>query len=157
MIAASRQAKRKLMIAYRSHFEPYNLEAMRLMQDKAVGTIRLMRTEQSHRLPPTNPAENWRVNRALAGGGPLEDYGLYGLQSALYLTGEMPETISATAFRPAGDPRFAEVYAHVSSQWQFPSGAVAQLATSYDSAAINFAQVRGTDGALIMDSATGYS
>lgn len=39
MIAAARKVGRKLMIAYRSHFEPYNLEAMRLMEQKALGTI----------------------------------------------------------------------------------------------------------------------
>ncbi|WP_246167395.1 Gfo/Idh/MocA family protein [Sphingomonas piscis] len=157
MIAAGKRANKKLMIAYRSHFEPFNLQAMQLMRDKAVGQLRLIRTEQSYRLPPTTAAENWRVSRALAGGGPLEDYGLYGLQSALYLSGEMPESISASTFRPAGDPRFAEVFAHVSSHWRFPSGAVAQLATSYDSAGTNFAHVRGTTGALIMDPATSYS
>ncbi|UZK66349.1 Gfo/Idh/MocA family protein [Sphingomonas sp. M1-B02] len=157
MIAASRRADRKLMIAYRSHFEPYNLEAMKLMQQKAAGEIRLVRTEQSYRMGPTSPSENWRTSRALAGGGPLEDFGIYGLQSALYLTGEMPESISATTFRPAGDARFAEIFAHVSSQWRFPSGAVAQLVTSYDSAGTNFAHVRGTLGALIMDPATSYS
>ena len=157
MIAASRRADRKLMIAYRSHFEPHNLEAMELMAQGAVGRVRLVRTEQSYRMGPTSPSENWRVNRALAGGGPLEDLGIYGLQSALYLAREMPESISATTFRPAGDPRFSEIFAHVSSQWRFPSGAVAQLATSYDSSGINFAHVRGTTGALIMDPATGYS
>jgi predicted dehydrogenase len=157
MITAGRRANRKLMIAYRSHFEPYNVEAMKLMKARAVGDIRLVRTEQSYRMGPTSPGDNWRASRALAGGGPLEDYGIYGLQSALYLTGEMPESISATAFRPAGDPRFAEIYAHVASQWRFPSGAVAQLATSYDSAGINFAHVRGTEGVLIMDPATGYA
>lgn len=157
MIAASRRANRKLMIAYRCHFEPYNVEAMRLMREKAVGAIRLIRTDQSYRAGPTTPAQNWRFNRALAGGGPLEDYGLYGLQSALYLSGEMPESISATTFQPKGDPRFTEIFAHVASQLTFPSGAVAQLATSYDSAGANFAQVRGTDGTLIMDPATGYA
>ena len=157
MIAASRRANRKLMIAYRSHFEPYNLEAMELMARNAVGQLRLIRTEQSYRMGPTSPSENWRVNRALAGGGPLEDLGLYGLQSALYLAHEMPESISASTFSPAGDPRFAEIFAHVSSHWRFPSGAVAQLATSYDSAGTNFAHARGTTGALIMDPATSYS
>jgi glucose-fructose oxidoreductase len=157
MIAAGKRANRKLMIAYRSHFEPYNLEAMRLMKEKAAGDIRLLRTEQSYRMGPTNPAENWRTSRALAGGGPLEDYGIYGLQSALYLTGEMPESISATTFRPTGDPRFAEIFAHVSSQWRFPSGAVAQLVSSYDSAGINFAEVRGTTGVLSMNPATSYA
>ncbi|WBH15043.1 Gfo/Idh/MocA family protein [Sphingomonas radiodurans] len=157
MIAAGRRANRKLMIAYRSHFEPYNLEAMKLMGQRAIGDIRLVRTEQSYRMAPTSPSENWRTNRALAGGGSLEDYGIYGLQSALYLKGEMPESISATAFRPPNDPRFTEIFAHVSSQWRFPSGAVAQLVTSYDSASTNFAQVRGTAGALIMDPATSYA
>ncbi len=116
MIAAGKRANRKLMIAYRSHFEPYNVEAMRLMSQKAVGDIRVMRTEQSYRMGPTTPSENWRTSRALAGGGPLEDYGLYGLQSALYLTGEMPESVSATTFRPANDRRFSEIFAHVASQ-----------------------------------------
>lgn len=157
MIAAGRHANRKLMIAYRVHFEPYNLKAMELMAQDAVGQLRLLRTEQSYRMRPTSPSRNWRVNRALAGGSPLEDLGIYGLQAALYLTREMPESISATTFRPAGDPRFSEIFAHVSSQWRFPSGAVAQLATSYDSFGTNFIDARGTTGALIMDPATNYS
>ena len=157
MIAAGQRANRKLMIAYRSHFEPYNVEAMRLMRERAVGDIRLIRSEQSYRAGPTTPAQNWRMNRALAGGGPLEDFGIYGLQSALYLTGEMPESLSATTFQPKDDPRFTEIFAHVASQWRFPSGAVAHLATSYDSAGANFAHVRGTQGALIMDPATSYA
>lgn len=157
MIAAARRANRKLMIGYRSHFEPHNVQAMKLMADKAVGQLRLIRTEQSYRIGPTTPAQNWRVNRALAGGGPLEDLGIYGLQAAIYLSGEMPESLSAAAFRPTGDPRFSEIFAHVSSQWRFPSGAVAQLVTSYDSSGANFAHARGTTGALIMDPATNYS
>lgn len=157
MIAASRRANRKLMIAYRSHFEPHNLEAMNLMARDAVGQLRLLRTEQSYRMGPTTPRENWRVSRALAGGGPLEDLGIYGLQAALYLAREMPESISATTMRPEGDARFSEIFAHVSSQWRFPSGAVAQLATSYDSAGTNFVHARGTTAALIMEPATNYS
>lgn len=157
MIAAGRRANRRLMIAYRSHFEPHNLQAMELMARGAAGQLRLLRTEQSYRMRPTRPSENWRVNRALAGGGPLEDLGIYGLQAALYLTQQMPESISATTFRPVGDPRFSEIFAHVSSQWRFPSGAVSQLATSYDSLGANFVHARGATGALIMDPATNYS
>ncbi len=157
MIAAGRRANRKLMIAYRSHFEPHNVRAMQLMAQGAVGQLRLLRTGQSYRMGPTNPSKNWRANRALAGGGPLEDLGIYGLQAALYLAREMPLSISASSFRPARDPRFSEIFASVASQWQFPSGAVAQLSTSYDSSGTNFIDVRGTTGALIMDPATNYS
>ncbi|WP_121118466.1 Gfo/Idh/MocA family protein [Croceibacterium ferulae] len=157
MIAASRRADRKLMIAYRSHFEPHNMQAMELMAQDATGQLRLIRAENSYRMQPTTPAENWRVDRALAGGGPLEDLGIYSLQAALYLAGEMPESISASTFKPADDPRFAQIFAHVSSHWRFPSGAVAQIATSYDSAGINFAEARGTTGALTLKPATSYS
>ena len=156
MIAAGRRANRKLMIAYRCHFEPYNLKAMDLMANGAVGDLRVIRTDQTYRMGPTDPASNWRVNAALAGGGPLEDYGLYGLQSALYLSGELPEAVSATTFRPEGDPRFAEIFASVATQLRFPSGAMAQLFTSYDADGSNYAQARGTSGTLTMNPATGY-
>ncbi|WP_197425819.1 Gfo/Idh/MocA family protein [Erythrobacter sp. CCH5-A1] len=156
MIAASERAKRKLMIGYRCHFEPFNRAAMELTATKALGDLRLIRTEHSYRLGPDTPATNWRIAAAQTGGGPLEDYGIYGLQAALYLSGEMPERLSASAFRPEGDPRFAEVFAHVAVQMHFPSGAVAQVVTSYDSAGINMVEARGTAGALRMHPATGY-
>lgn len=156
MIAASERAKRKLMIGYRCHFEPFNRAAMELTATKALGDLRLIRTEHSYRLGPDTPATNWRIAAAQTGGGPLEDYGIYGLQAALYLSGEMPERLSASAFRPEGDPRFAEVFAHVAVQMHFPSGAVAQVVTSYDSAGINMVEARGTEGALRMHPATGY-
>lgn len=157
MIAAGQRADRKLMIAYRCHFEPYNLQAMELMKQNAVDKLRLIRTQHSYRMGPTSPSENWRVDRTLAGGGPLEDYGIYGLQAALYLSGEMPESIAAATYQPTADPRFAEIFAHVSSQMRFPSGAVAQLATSYDAAPLNEVDARGSAGALLMQPATNYS
>lgn len=156
MIAASERAGRKLMIGYRCHFEPYNRAAMELAANRTLGDLRLIRTEHSYRLGPDTPATNWRVAAAQTGGGPLEDYGIYGLQAALYLSGEMPTRLSASAFRPQGDPRFAEVFAHVAVQMHFPSGAVAQVVTSYDSAGINMVEARGTEGALRMHPATGY-
>ncbi len=157
MIAASERAQRKLMIAYRCHFEPHNLLAMDLMAQKALGPLRLIRSDQEYRMRPVTPAQNWRLSRALAGGGPLEDFGLYGLQAALYLAQEMPEAVTASGFRPAGDPRFTEVFAHVGTQLRFPSGAIAQLSTSYDSSGANTIEVRGATGALTMDPAIGYS
>lgn len=156
MISAAEKANRKLMIAYRCHFEPHNLKAMELMRDKAVGDIRLIRTNQQYRMGPTTPEENWRANRALAGYGPLEDYGIYGLQSALYLSHEMPATIAARMVQPTGDPRFAEIASSVSTLMKFPSGAMAELYTSYDTKSANRGLVYGTSGNLEMDPATGY-
>lgn len=130
MIAASKAAQRKLMIAYRCHFEPHNLLAMEMTREKAVGDVRLFRANQQYRMGQTSPSENWRANRALAGYGPLEDYGIYGLQAALYLTGEMPSAVAARATQPANDPRFEQIYASVGTFMQFPSGALAELFTS---------------------------
>ncbi len=157
MIAASQRAGKKLMIGYRCHFEPYNLRATELLRENALGALRLIRTAHQYPMGPTTPAQNWRANRALAGGGPLEDYGLYGLQAALYLTGENPESVSAQSLQPKNDPRFEQIVAHTSTQLRFPSGVVAQLATSYDSFPINAVSARGAKGALTMEPATAYN
>jgi predicted dehydrogenase len=69
----------------------------------------------------------------------------------------MPELITASAFRPENDARFTEVFAHVGTHMRFPSGAVAQLSTSYDAAGANIIYARGTTGKLIMNPAIGYS
>ena len=156
MIRAAKAADRKLMIGYRCHFEPYNRAAMDLMAEDAIGRLGYVRTLQTYVAGEATPSENWRFNRALAGGGPLEDYGIYGLQAALYLTGEMPERVTATAFRPENDPRFSEIFATVQTQLGFPSGAVGQLVTSYDMAGLNRVEARGTRGVLEMEPATGY-
>ncbi|ESQ73746.1 Gfo/Idh/MocA family protein [Asticcacaulis sp. AC402] len=157
MIAAAERAKRKLMIAYRSYFEPHNRLAMALMAQKALGPLRLLRADHSYRMGPVTPAQNWRLDRALAGGGPLEDLGIYGLQAALYLTQEVPELITASTYQPEGDARFTQIFAHVGAQLRFPSGAVAQLSTSYDAAGANTVSARGATGVLTMDPATSYS
>jgi predicted dehydrogenase len=157
MIAASEASGKKLMIAYRCHFEPFNLRAMELMREGAVGKIKTIETAQTYRMGPTSVAENWRVVRALAGGGPLEDYGIYGLQSALYLSGEMPVSVKAVTEQPANDPRFAEIFSTVTTEMRFPSGAVANMVTSYDTTpGRNLARVEGESGVLMMEPATGY-
>lgn len=156
MIAASEAANRKLMIAYRCHFEPHNLLAMELMRDRAVGEMRLFRANQQYRMGPTSPSQNWRANGALAGNGPMEDYGLYGLQAALYLTGEMPSLVAARMHQPENDPRFEQIAASVATLLEFPSGATAELFTSYDSYSINRNVMHGTTGRLDMMRATGY-
>ncbi len=156
MISAAERANLKLMMGYRCHFEPFNLMAMELMKNKAIGDVEWLGTKQQYTMGPTSPSQNWRVARALAGGGALEDYGIYGIQSALYLSHELPNKVSASVTTPPNDPRFSEIVATVTSKLEFPSGAVADLATSYDAPGANEAVVRGTSGELIMRPATGY-
>lgn len=156
MIDAGRAAGKKLMIAYRCHFEPVNLKAMDMVRTGTIGAVQRIETANNYRVGNETPATNWRLARALAGGGPLEDYGLYGLQAALYLSGELPVRLSAETVQPAGDPRFTEVFSTVRAQLYFPSGAVAVIETSYDSDPNNMSNVHGTAGSLLMRPANAY-
>lgn len=156
MIAAANAANKKLMIAYRCHFEPYNLHAMDLMRQGAVGRIQTIETANCYVTGRDTPATNWRLVRALTGGGALEDYGLYGLQAALYLTGEEPAEVRGSTEQPKGDPRFTEIPATTRAELYFPSGAVTKLVTSYNLPNANRVKVVGSEGTLLMEPATGY-
>ncbi|MBD0274005.1 MAG: Gfo/Idh/MocA family oxidoreductase [Acetobacteraceae bacterium] len=73
----------------------------------------------------------WRMKKALAGGGSLPDIGIYCLNTARALTGEEPAEVFARIHTPQNDPRFAEVEDTVSFVLRFPSGTIANCATSY--------------------------
>jgi glucose-fructose oxidoreductase len=152
MIAACKAAKRKLMIGYRCHFEPFNLEAMRLARSGAAGKIRYVRSE--HGFIQGDP-EKWRLKRALAGGGSLMDMGVYSLQAARYMTGEEPVAVQALESTDRTDPRFHEVEDQIDWQLLFPSGAVAACKSMY-SAAQNHIIAVGDKGRIELEPATRY-
>jgi glucose-fructose oxidoreductase len=121
-----------------------------------IGTVTHFASNQHRMVNLDGLSEHWRVDKSLAGGGPLEDWGIYGLNGSLLLTGATPVSISATTVQPAGDPRFAEIVDLTTSEITFASGMVAQLATSYSSAFINDNLIVGTGGVIRMDPGSGY-
>lgn len=128
MIRAAADASRKLMIAYRAQFEPHNLEAVRRIRAGEVGAVRLITSVHGRQLDVRDPADQWRAQAALAGGGSLYDIGIYALNGARYLTGEEPESVTAQISNAPNDPRFAEVEDLIKFQLRFPSGAETRLA-----------------------------
>jgi glucose-fructose oxidoreductase len=152
MIAACKAANRKLMIGYRCHFEPFNLEAMRLARSGAAGKIRYVRSE--HGFIQGDPSK-WRLKRALAGGGSLMDMGIYALQAARYMTGEEPVAVQALESTDRTDPRFHEVEDQIDWQLLFPSGAVAACKSMY-SANQNHIIAVGDKGRIELEPATRY-
>ncbi|GGB19220.1 glucose-fructose oxidoreductase [Sphingomonas metalli] len=152
MIAACRQAKRKLMIGYRCHFEPFNLEAMRLAHTGAAGKIRYVRSE--HGFVQGDPSR-WRLKRALSGGGSLMDMGVYSLQAARYMTGEEPVAVTARESTDRSDPRFREVEDMIEWTLEFPSGALAGCQSMY-SANQNRILLMGDKGRIELEPATRY-
>lgn len=127
MIEAAEAAERKLYIGYRLHYEPHNVEAMRLGQERVFGEMKYIQNAFGFRIgDPTQ----WRLKKDLAGGGALMDVGIYALQAARYVTGEEPIQVTAQEFKT--DPvKFAEVDETLTWQLTFPSGCVANCSTSY--------------------------
>jgi predicted dehydrogenase len=152
MIAACRKADRKLMIAYRCHYEPVNLRAVQLIREGRLGVIQTIESVNGFNIK----AGEWRLNRKLAGGGPMMDVGIYSLNAARYLTGEEPAECKGEMSTTDRDGRFAEVEEHLAWTLKFPSGVLASCQTSYGVAMPGGFRVRGSKGTLEVSSAFGY-
>jgi predicted dehydrogenase len=129
MIAACNRAGKKLMIAYRIQYEPYNRKAREIMRSGQFGKVKLIDSVNGQR---QGDASQWRLNKKLAGGGALPDIGIYCLNTARFQLGEEPTEVSAYIYSTPGDPRFREVEENVLFQMKFPSGVLVNAATGYD-------------------------
>ena len=154
MVDAGHKANRKLMVAYRCQYEPYNREAIRVARSKELGTVKVILADAGFNMKDPN---QWRLKRSLAGGGSLMDIGIYALQAARYLTGEEPSEVNAMIYSTPGDVRFKEVEEAINFQLRFPSGILANCTSSYGYAWQTHYRVVTTDGWLEMDPATAYS
>ncbi|MEP7247026.1 MAG: Gfo/Idh/MocA family oxidoreductase [Gammaproteobacteria bacterium] len=153
MIDACKAAKRKLGVAYRCQFDPNHLECIRLARTKEFGDIRIIEAAFGF---PIGDAGQWRLTRALSGGGALMDVGIYALQATRYLTGEEPAAV--TAFETKTDPvKFAEVDESIGWQARFPSGVLANCSTSYEAAMLNRFRVHAERGWFGLEPAFNYS
>jgi len=153
MIAACKKAGKKLMIGYRCHFEPTNLEAMRLAASGAIGKRRYFRSE--HGFTQGDPSR-WRLKRALSGGGSLMDIGIYALNAARYMTAEEPIAVYAHESTDRSDPRFHEVEDRIEFELEFPSGVIASCMSMY-SANQNHILLVGDKGRIELEPATRYN
>jgi len=154
MIDAGRKANRKLMVAYRCRYEPYNLEAIRMARSGELGRTKVIVSEHGFNIG--DPSQ-WRLNKELAGGGSLMDIGIYALNAARYLTGEEPTELTAMTYTTPGDPRFKEVEETINFQLRFPSGILANCSSSYGYDSQNRYRVIGTNGWMELEPATIYS
>jgi glucose-fructose oxidoreductase len=151
MIDACRTADRKLMIGYRSRFEPHNRLAIQLAREKFVGPTRIITSEHGFNAGPNQ----WRLDRLLSGGGSLMDIGIYSLNAMRYLTGEEPVEVSAIESTDRSDPRFRTVEDRITFLLRFPSGIEATCVSSYSSGH-NAYRVVGTKGWIELEPATAY-
>ena len=142
MISACRAANVKLMIAYRQQYEPMNREIVKMRKEGKLGALRsFLATNSQNQGDPSQ----WRLKRALAGGGCLPDVGLYCLNAARFWSGEEPTEVFGQIFQPKDDPRFPEVEAGCNFTLRFPSGLLASCNTSYAAHNSQWARLEGAD------------
>jgi len=156
MIDACKKAGKKLMIAYRAQYEPFNLKSIEMIKSGKIGKLRFLTSDHGRLLKPEQPEDKWRADKQLAGGGSLMDIGIYSLNAMRYLTGEEPVEINAMIHSDPNDPRFKEVEETVAFQLRFPSGVLANCSSSYGYEGVKRFQAFGSKGSLILDPATDY-
>lgn len=142
----------KLSIGYHLHFEPFNLEMMRLGQQEIYGKV--LNIDAENGFVYKDDADTWRLDKEKAGGGSLMDMGIYTIQAARYVTGEEP--IFVTAREEKTRPQlFKEVDETVYFTLEFPGGTVANCVSSYNRD-INFLKVKAEKGWFELTSAYRY-
>src|SRR5215469_7913926 len=152
MIDECKKAGKQLAIGYRLHFEPTNLECVRLGREKVFGDLKMI--EAAFGGHQSNP-NAWRFNQKLAGGGPLMDMGIYALQATRYLSGEEP--IEVSGITTVTDPEwFKEIEESIVWEMKFPSGLIAKCASTYKFSGMQRFSVYANDGWYELNPAFGY-
>ncbi len=151
MIDAARENKVKLAIGYRMHHEPNTQTLMGFAKASTFGPVRFVTAAAGYFDGRSN---HWKQQKAM-GGGAMYDMGVYPLNAIRYSTGEEPIAVMAQQFtnRP-------EIYTEVDEttlfQLEFPSGAVAQGATSFGMS-MNYLQVTYARGRAKLEPFQAYS
>lgn len=128
MINACKEANKMLFIGYRLHFEPHNLEAMRLGQQQILGPVK--KIEASFGFDVGEPGQ-WRLIKEMAGGGSLVDVGIYTIQAVRYVSGKEPVAIRNASIEKSEDKKFKEVESGIKWEMELPDGVIAHCTASY--------------------------
>ncbi|PWJ54540.1 putative dehydrogenase [Dyadobacter jejuensis] len=152
MIEACKKAGVRLYVGYRLHFEPHTQEVIRMREAGEFGKI--MHVNNYMGFTIGDPTQ-WRLKKALAGGGAMMDVGVYSLNAARYCTGEEP--IWVTAQESKTDPvKFKEVDETITFQLGFPSGIIANCGCTYNFNHSERLHLMGSKGWAEMVPAFGY-
>ncbi|HEX7219239.1 MAG TPA: Gfo/Idh/MocA family oxidoreductase [Burkholderiales bacterium] len=147
MIRAAREARVKLMVAYRLHFERANLEAGEIARSGRIGEPRLF---NSTFCTPVVPG-NIRVRRD-TGGGVLYDIGIYCINAARALFRDEPIEVRALSVGTLD-----EVEEAVSAVLRFPNERLASFTASFGAAKVSEYRLAGTKGDLALEPAYDYA
>jgi predicted dehydrogenase len=151
MIAACDAAPVKLMIAYRLHFEPLNMQAMTMARQGKLGDLKYFSSTFSMRVREGNI----RTDPAL-GGGTLYDIGVYCVNAARYLFGSDPVEVFAASVN-SGAAATREIDESTAAILRFDGGRVATFITSFNAADVASYRLVGTKGHIVLDPSFEYA
>ena len=152
MIAACKKAGKMLSIGYRLHFDPYHLEMTRLGTKKVFGEIKSLSAGFGFKAQKGI----WRLDKKMAGGGPLMDLGIYCLQAVCYTTGMEPIAVTAQSAPISDTEKFIDIEETLSFQMEMPNGLTAECKTSYTDN-LNYLAAETDDGFFELQPAFNYS
>ncbi len=130
IIEACKKANVKLSVGYRLHSEPYTQKIKEIVQEKTFGEVLYVSADAAYH--STTDPDQWRLNKALSGGGALMNMGVYSIQSAIYGTGQNPTSVTAQEFSTRPE-YFKDTDETVTAQFEFPNGAIGNIYTSHNS------------------------
>lgn len=128
MLAAAKAAGRSLAIGYRLHYDPYHQELVRLAQTKEFGPFMTMKGGFAFIMKK----KVWRAERALSGGGPIMDLGIYALHEACFAADADPIAVVGREPPKTRPEFFTDVDETLEWTMEFANGAKAELFTSYN-------------------------
>jgi predicted dehydrogenase len=148
MIEACASARRKLMIAYRLHFEKASLAAIEIASSGQLGEIRLVHAIFCMQVRSGNIR-----TKAQLGGGPLYDIGVYCINAARSVFRAEPCEVTALLARRPDDERFREVEQQIGAVLRFPGEGLATLSASFNAEYVSRYEILGSGGRLVVDPA----
>ena len=152
IIAACKDAKVRLGVGYRMHYEPCANELKRLARAAEFGPFRKMDGGFSFVLK----GQQWRIEKNLSGGGPLMDLGVYLIQSHFMAAGDvMPVALTARELSKERPDFFKDVEETIEWTMEFANGATASALTSYNQKRNEF-RAESDRGWIHITSAFGY-
>ena len=153
MVDACKQAKVRLLVGYRMHFEPHTLEIIRMRKAGEFGKPLFFQGLSGFIIgDPTQ----WRLNKQLAGGGAMMDIGIYSINGSRYMIGEDPIWVTAQETKTNHEKFKEGVDETIQFQLGFPGGAVASCLSTYNMNFLDRFFLNGSSGFAELLPATGY-
>jgi predicted dehydrogenase len=135
----------RLMVGYRLHFEPANLEAAEIARSGKLGEVRLFSSFFTHVVRP----DDVRRDPTLAGGA-CYDLGVYCINAARTIFDAEPISVVAHVVERNGTDDMTSAILH------FPGDRVAQFCVANSISSVSSYRIGGTDGNLRVEPAYDY-